>query len=119
MSLEESIFNLLSPLNDGRVYPDTLPDKPVFPATSYQQVGGNALWFSEQVVPDHKHARLQITTHSRTRLEANALARQYERAICTGFPTARPYGALVSTYNDTLKIYTARQDFGIWYPDNT
>lgn len=119
MTLEDQLFALLGPLLNGRFYPDTLPDHPSFPAASYQAAGGVALWFGERALPDHRNARVQINIHARTRAEASALAHQMAKDICTGFPVAKPYGEPVSTYSDVLKLYSARQDFGIWYPDNT
>jgi len=72
--IEQTIHDLLSSLVDGRIYPDTLPDVPVYPAITYQQVGGESLWFGENAMPDHKHARMQINVWSNTRLEASNIS---------------------------------------------
>jgi hypothetical protein len=117
MSLEAELFALLGPLAAGRCYPDVLPDSPEFPCISYQQVGGRSLWFRERQMPRHKHARIQINVHAARRLDANALARAVEGALCTSTLNVEPLGAFVNTYEDLLRLYSTRQDFGIWYPD--
>ena len=99
------------------MYPDTAPDVPVFPYITYQQAGGNSLWFKEKVKPSHKHARLQFNVWARTRAEANQIARQIEDRFMTGAFDAEPFGELVALYEDKLKLYGTRQDFGVWYPN--
>ncbi|MGZ0026438.1 DUF3168 domain-containing protein [Stenotrophomonas sp. S4] len=117
MSYESSLHALIAPLVQGRFYPDIPPDQPVFPFAVYQQVGGQALWFLEGSIPDHKHARVQITIWSKSRSEANTLIRRIEDAICSGVPHSEPYGAAVAMYESSIKGYGARLDFGLWFPD--
>lgn len=117
MSLEGDLRTLLADLVDGHLYPDTPPDVPVFPYITYQQVGGTPLWFKEKAKPSHKHARLQINVWSRTRVEANRLARQIEDRFMTGAVNSEPYGGAVALYEEKLKLFGTRQDFGVWYPD--
>jgi len=117
MAYEPQLLALAGQALQGRLYADVLPDKPVFPCGVYQQVGGQALWFTERAMPDHKHARVQITIWATTRIEANTLIREIEDQICTGLPKSEPYGAAVATYEDAIKKYGSRLDFGLWYPD--
>lgn len=117
MSVEDTIEKLLAPLVSDRVYPDTTPDRPAFPLIIYQQVGGSAGWYVDGTMPDHKNARLQLHVWAKTRTEASDIARRVENTICASHLVARPFGAFVSTYNDVLKIYGTRQDFGISYLD--
>ena len=112
--LEESLYALLAPLAAGGATPDVTPDSPVFPCITYQQVGGEAYQYVEKKLPDHRHARVQINVHARNRLDASRIARAVERALIESPLVAQAYGALISTYEDTLKIYGTRQDFGIW-----
>lgn len=117
MSYEAALSGLIGPLLNGAFYPDVPPDTPAYPCGVYQQVGGQALWFSEGAMPGHKHARVQIIVWADTRLQANQLMRRIEGAICGGMRTSEPFGAMIGGYEDAIKKYSARQDFGLWYPD--
>jgi hypothetical protein len=117
MSIESTLFTLLGPLAANRVYPDLTPENPTFPLIVYQQVGGTAGWYVENAMPDKKNARIQINVWAKTRVEANTLARLIELTICQSTLIAEPYGALTALYDDTLKIFGTRQDYGIFYPD--
>ncbi|SEO63417.1 Protein of unknown function [Luteibacter sp. UNC138MFCol5.1] len=112
--LEETLYALLAPLAAGGASPDVTEDNPVFPCITYQQVGGETYQYVEKTLPDHRHARVQINVHAMTRIDAATIARSIERAIIESPLVAQAYGAFVSTYEDTLKIYGTRQDFGIW-----
>jgi len=118
MTLEESLKQALDILVAGRVYPDITPPGASFPCITYQQVGGDDYLYADQTVPDNAHARLQINCHSLTRLEANQLARKVQRAIATTFNESEPYGGFVALYDDVLKLYGTRQDFGIQFADS-
>lgn len=115
MSLESTLFTLLSPIASGRAYPDVTPDSPVFPLLTYQQVGGRAFEYLSQTIPDKEHARIQINVWARTRLEASSMARAARAAIIGHTWAAQTYGAPVWDFNSVMKIYGCRQDFGIWY----
>lgn len=117
MSFEGDFRSVLLAISilDGRVYPDVPPDAPTYPLVIYQQVGGAAEWFLEKALPDHENARIQVYVWSKARAEANAIARQVEAAICGSSYAAQPYGAFTALYEEDLKLYGARQDFGIWH----
>lgn len=115
MSFEADFHNVLLPLAGGRVFADVLSDVPQYPSIVYQQVGGSAAWYLEKALPDKEHSRIQVYVWSRDRKETNSIARQVEALICASQFTAQPYGAFVALYEDALKLYGARQDFGIWY----
>jgi len=117
MPYEPLLHGLVAPLLGGRFYADVLPDNPAYPCGVYQQVGGRGLWFAEGAMPDHKHARLQITLWAGSRAEANTLMRAIEGVLCARLPKSEVIGALTATYEDAIKKYGARQDFGLWYPD--
>ena len=117
MTLESDLYTLLSPLVNGRMYPDTTPNNPTYPCITYQQVGGDAYWYVSNELPNHKSARVQINVHSQTRAEANMIARQIEETLCLSDMIARPYGAFTATNADALELYGTRQDFGFWYAD--
>lgn len=115
MTLEEALKQALSVLVDDRVYPDVTPPGASFPCVTYQQVGGNDAFYADQTVADKEHSRVQINCHSRTRLEANQLARKVKRTIAATFNESEPYGGFVALYDDVLMLYGTRQDFGIQF----
>lgn len=116
MSFEADLRALLLTVV-ARVYPDVSPDAPTFPFAIYQQVGGRAYAYLEKRLPNHKHARMQITFWGDTRLAVNDMARAAEKVLIESDFTVEAYGALVALYEPELKKYGARQDYGIWYPD--
>lgn len=115
MSLEATLKTTLGALVGGRCYPDTSPDGAAFPLIIYQQVGGVAVDFMEGKVADKDNARVQVNVWSRTRLEASSLARSARVALVEGSTKATTLGAAVALYDDAMKLYGTRQDFGIWY----
>ncbi|MET0332552.1 MAG: DUF3168 domain-containing protein [Dyella sp.] len=117
MTPEGKLYALLAPLVGGRAYPDTTPDNPTFPLIVYQQVGGEAYAYADKSLPNHQHGRIQITTWSHTRVESRQLARSIEAAVIASALPAEAYGAFMGLYQVDLKLYGARQDFGIWFPD--
>lgn len=114
MSLEATLKTLLGPLVGDRVHPDITPDNPVFPLIVYQQVGGQATEYADKALPDHDHARMQLVVWSRTRLEATTLARAARATIIGSDLVAKTFAAPVSLYDETLKLYGSRTDYGIW-----
>lgn len=114
MALEASIKTALASIAGGRIYPDTTPDKPVFPCVVYQQVGGEVLNPLEGGDPGKDHARVQFWVFAKTRLEASSVARDVRLALVNSL-NAYAYSAPVSTYDDALNLYGARTDFGVWY----
>ena len=115
MSLESDLYTALGALVSGRASPDVTPDNPVFPLIVYQQVGGEAFEYLEQVLPNKAHARIQVVVWSKTRLDASTLARSARVALVEGAFKATTYNAPVSLYDATLKLYGNRTDYGIWY----
>jgi hypothetical protein len=113
--LEGDIKTALSALAGGRCTPDVTPDIPVFPLFVYQQVGGDAVDFLECKVANKDHARIQLWVWAKTRLEASSLAHSARIALVEGSLKAYTYAAPVSEYNEELKLYGNRTDFGIWY----
>jgi len=115
MALESDIKTALAGVAGGRVYPDVSPDKDlVYPLVIYQQVGGDVLNPLECTDPNLDHARMQVWVWSKTRLEASSVMRQVRIALM-GSLKAYAYSAPVSNYDDVLKLYGARTDFGVWY----
>jgi len=116
--MEAALFNLLKTLADGRCYPDATPDDPQFPCIVYQTVGGQAYDYLERRLPDCEHYRVQVACWARMRAEASSLALHVRQRIIeqgADFAAAETMGQAIGTYDDALKLYGSRQDFGIWF----
>lgn len=115
MSLESELFALIGPLAGGRVFPDTAPTDAARPYVVWQQIGGEALTYLDNTVPDRRNAYVQVVAWGDTRAAANALALQIEAELMqTTAMQARPQSALVADYEPDIARYGARQDFTIW-----
>jgi hypothetical protein len=116
MTVEAQIFAALSALVNARVYPDIGLEGGEKPYITYQQVGGDAINYTEIAIPDKKNARMQVNVWALTRLEASALADQVEDAL-RGLSDAETLvlGARVALYEEDTKLRGTRQDFSIWY----
>lgn len=115
MSLEGDLYTVLGSLVSNRVSPDVTPDSPVFPLIVYQQVGGEAFEFLDHTLPSKSHARIQVVVWAKTRVQASTLAQSARVALVGGTLKAFTYGAPVSLYDDVLKLYGSRTDYGVWY----
>lgn len=115
MSLESQIVAALNGLAPGRVFPDVAPDA-ALPYITYQQVGGEAINFTDGAVPDRSNARIQINVWAATRIAASQLGAEVESAIRAAAalqPTV--LSARVSLYDDDTKARGTMQDFSLWY----
>ena len=115
MSAEEVIYPLLSPLVQGRVYPNRAPSGSALPRIVYQQVGGVTVDFLEGTLPDKENARMQIVCWAATLLEAIALIKAAEDLLMAAphFQVQR-LGARVSGDESDTNLYSSMQDFSIW-----
>ena len=111
---ENKVFQALSPLVGGRVFPDIAPLDAVRPYATYQQVGGLAINYLEAVPVGLRNARVQVNIWGTRRLEVSALAKQAEDAIVIQ-SKATVEGAMVATYDAETESYGTRQDFSIWF----
>jgi hypothetical protein len=73
------------------------------------------LRFVDNTAPDKRNTYMQVSVYSTTRLEALALVRAAEAALC-GSATfvATPQGEPMTTYEDDTTLYGAIQRFSIW-----
>lgn len=116
MSLEARLNALLGPLVGGRAYPDVTPDRPIFPLIVYQGAGGQERWYVEGKRREKRHQRVQLFVWAATRAEASAIADEVGTALCeSDFLAVEPYGSPTSLYEEAIKKYGTRQDFGIWF----
>lgn len=115
MSLESQIFDALKGLVAQRVFPDVAPDE-ALPYITYQQIGGQAINFTDGTTPNRSNARMQINVWAATRLAASDLGAQVETAI-RALADLQPMvlSARVSLYDPDTKARGTMQDFNLWY----
>ncbi len=114
MSLESDLQALLEAICP-RVFADFAQLKTAKPYVTWQQIGGRAVTFVDNLVPSKENAYVQINVWSTTRSEAKTIAKQIESAMTTTTAfQARPVSAVVSDSDSDLHIYSTRQDFDCW-----
>lgn len=110
--LEEILTQALSPLFDGRVYPDVAPIDAESPYCTYQQVGGMGINYLEGSGSDKKHSRIQINVWGDRRDDVMRLIRKIEDIVVASPLFGYVEGAAQSRYDDGLR--GAMQDFSFW-----
>ncbi len=117
--LEPLVFQALTGLVGGRVYPDIAPTNTPRPYITWQQVGGPPMAWTDKSTTPGGFAWLQINVWADTRIQAGALRKQVEDALILfeGFE-ARPQDAGTATHEPDLTppAYGFHQDFDVWYP---
>lgn len=114
MSMESDLFTLLKAVCP-RVFPDIAPAGTALPYVTWQGIGGKALRFVDNTPADKRNSLMQINVWSATRLEANALIRQIEDALCaSAVLTAVPEGEPLATYEEDTALYGNIQRFSIY-----
>ena len=81
MSMEADLTTLLKTVCP-RVFPDVAPALTVKPFMTWQVLGGESLRFLDNAAPDKRNTYMQVSVYSTTRLEALALVRAAEAALC-------------------------------------
>ena len=115
MTIEADLFNTLKTLVANRVYPDLAPIGTPRPFITYSQVGGEALAFLENTLPDKKNGRFQIDVYADSRAVCAAVALQVETVMTAAAAfQARAMGAPVSGYEPDVLICSSMQDFSVW-----
>lgn len=115
MTIESDLFAALKSLCGNRVYPDVAPIGTARPYVLYSQVGGEAVSYVEDAVPDKQNGRIQFTVWADTAASRTALITQIESAMVTAQAfQARPIGAPSKTYDHDMQLFGAMQDFSVW-----
>jgi len=115
MTVEADIFSALQGLVSNRVFPDIAPLDTPLPYITFQQIGGEAIGYMDNTVPDAKNGRFQVDVWSQSRIQCAALALQIEAAMVQASVfQARPVGAPSSQYEPDTKLYGSLQDFTVW-----
>ncbi len=117
--LEPLVFQALTGLVSGRVYPDIAPTNTPRPYITWQQIGGMAVSWTDKAITPGGNAWVQINIWADSRLQAGALRKQVEDALIqfNGFE-ARPLTAGTASHEPdiTPPAYGFNQDFDVWYP---
>lgn len=115
MTVEADIFNTLKGLVANRAFPDIAPLDTPLPYITFQQIGGEALGYVENTVPDAKNGRFQVDVWAESRMQCAALALQVEAALVQSAAfQARAIGAPSNQYEPDTKLYGSLQDFSVW-----
>lgn len=115
MTVESDIFDTLKGLVGNRCFPDFAPIGTVRPFITYEQAGGDALYFLDGALPDKKHGRFEIGVYADSRASCAAIALQVEAAMAaaTAFQSTAIH-APISDYASEVKIYSSTQNFSVF-----
>lgn len=115
MTIEADIYTAIKSLVSNRCFPDFAPLSTARPYITYVQIGGEAISYLDNTVPDGKIGRFQINVWGDTRASVSALMLQVEAAMiqATAF-SARPVSAPSSDYDHDSLVYGAMQDFSVF-----
>ena len=115
MTIEADIFTALKGLVGNRCFPDFAPLSTARPYITYVQIGGEALNYIDDTLPNGKQGRFQLNVWGDTRASVSALMLQVEAAMiqATAFQ-ARPLSAPSSAYDHDSLVYGSMQDFNVF-----
>lgn len=123
MSFEADIIAKYGPMFNGRVYFDTAPDgwtpaQMAEPFCIVNQVGGDERWYIDNTRADLQRAHLQFFVWGARREEVAAAANAFRDAAAASSTSdfiVIPTGAVVSDFNEALKLRGTRQEFVFWH----
>lgn len=115
MTVEADIYTTLKGLVSNRCFPDFAPLGTPRPFITFEQAGGDALYFLDGALPDKKHGRFEIGVYADSRASCAAIALQVEAAMAasTAFQSAAIH-APISDYASEVKIYSSTQNFSVF-----
>ena len=115
MTIEADIFTALKGLVGNRCFPDFAPLSTARLYITYVQIGGEALNYIDDTLPNGKQGRFQLNVWGDTRASVSALMLQVEAAMiqATAFQ-ARPLSAPSSAYDHDSLVYGSMQDFNVF-----
>jgi hypothetical protein len=113
-----TIYETLAPLLEAicpRTFVDFAAVETERPYCTYQVIGGDALDYIDNALPNKKNGMVQVTIWSDTRLEAAALIDQVEVAMLAATNMqASPLGAAVDDFDVDMEVRSSSQDFSVW-----
>ena len=114
MTVEADIFTALKGLVGNRCYPDIAPITTAKPYITYTQIGGEAISYHDDIVPNLKNGRFQVNVWADTRASASSIILQIESAMVLAQSfQARPIGAASNNYDHDMQTYGSMQDFNV------
>ena len=114
MTVEADLVTVIKPLC-ARVFPDFAPVCTQRPYVTYQQIGGEVVRYTDDLVPSIENGAFQFNVWANSRMEAKTLIKQIESALIGAKAfQARPLSAPVADFDADVPVYGARQDFSIW-----
>lgn len=114
MSIETQLYGTLAALCP-RTFPDFAPVGTQRPYITWQVIGGLSLRYVDNAAADKRNSIVQVNVWADTRLQAAALARQIEDALCAAsLFTATPQGEPISDFDADVPVYGTQQDFDIY-----
>jgi hypothetical protein len=127
MSLETEVVAKYGPLFNGRIWfrqvPDEIPREQLDdPFCIVTHAGGRSRVYVDNTLSEDQNARLEFTVWGNRVTEVMQAARLLRNAVIASDTVGwqvRLYGEPVADYDDILKLTGARQDFGIWFKDDT
>ncbi|RYF75066.1 MAG: DUF3168 domain-containing protein [Comamonadaceae bacterium] len=113
MSIDTDLATVLKTVC-ARTFTDFASVNTQRPYVTFQLIGGASWRFVEGAAADKRNTFVQINVWADKRLEANALARQIEEAMCAAtLFTATPDSELVGDFDADVPVYGTRQDFNV------
>ena len=98
----------------ARAFPDTAPLSTAKPYVTWMNVGGIALRYIDNTAANRRMALVQVNVWDTSRAGALALIRSIEDALCAAQAfVATPASEAVSSSEEDLGLYGARQDFTV------
>ncbi|WP_343728521.1 DUF3168 domain-containing protein [Duganella sp.] len=115
MSMESLLFNQLSPLVGGRVYPGEAPEGVMTPYIVYQHSGGQPVNFYGGEQPSKRNARMQVSVWSSTLAQALSIAQEAETALRACAPlNVTVLTQFFTNKDDATKRHGTYQFFSCW-----
>lgn len=115
MTIEADIYDTLKVLVGNRCFPDFAPTDTAKPYITYTQIGGEAVSYVEDSVPNIQNGRFQVNVWGTTRSQCAVTMLQVEAALVASTTYgARPVSAPSSAYDHDMQIYSSMQDFSVW-----
>jgi hypothetical protein len=113
VSIETDLVALLKAINTS-AYPDFAPPGTATPYLTWQHLGGESMRYGDNTA-DSRYPLIQVNAWAKTRMEALALIRQVEDALCASAAfQATPQGDSLSTYEPDTSLYGSIQRFDVF-----
>lgn len=117
MKIREHLKQLLGPLVGDRIYQSVTPDVSIAPLMVYQVISGSRQWYIDNSIAEIRQARVQLHVWAKRQREADAIIEAAALRLSRSGLVVEPYGEPTDLYEEALKLYGARQDFGIQFAD--